>query len=80
MQIRQRDHSIHMFDGITEIIRTYDNVIVMTGVEDNKLLKLNDTSSIRRILQIWFSIIVIYLPAYCGMLDLVILIMTASSL
>ena len=45
MQIRQQDHSIHMFDGIIEISRDYDNVIVMNGVEDNKLLKLNGTSS-----------------------------------
>ena len=45
MKIRQQDHSIHMFDGIIEIRRAYDNVIVMTGVEDNKLLKLNGTSS-----------------------------------
>ena len=34
-----------MCDGIIEIRRAYDNVIVMTGVEDNKLLKLNGTSS-----------------------------------
>ena len=45
VQIRQQDHSIHMFDGIVEIRRAYGNVIVMTGVEDNKLLKLNGTSS-----------------------------------
>ena len=45
MQIRQQDHSIDMFDGIIEIRRDYDNVIVMNGVEDNKLLKLNGTSS-----------------------------------
>ena len=69
MQIRQQDHSIHMFDGIIEIRRAYDNVIVMTGVEDNKLLKLNGISS---------NIIVIYLPTCYGMLDLVILIMIVS--
>ena len=34
-----------MFDVIIEIIRDYDNVIVMTRVEDEKLLKLNGTSS-----------------------------------
>ena len=32
-----------MFDGIIGIRRAYDNVIVMNGVEDNKLLKLNGT-------------------------------------
>ena len=45
VQIRQQNHSIHMFDGIIEIRRAYDNVIVMNGVEDNKLLNLNGTSS-----------------------------------
>ena len=45
VQIRQQNHSIHMFDGIIEIRRAYDNVIVMNGVEDNKLLKLIGTSS-----------------------------------
>ena len=45
VQIRQQEHSIHMFDGIIEIRRAYDNVVVMNGVEDNKLLKLNGTSS-----------------------------------
>ena len=38
VQIRQQNHSIHIFDGINEIRRAYDNVIVMNGVEDNKLL------------------------------------------
>ena len=71
VQIRQQDHSIHMFHGIIEIRRSYDNLIVMTGVEDNKLLKLNGISS---------NIIVIYLPTCYGMLDLVILIMTVSVL
>ena len=45
VQIRQQNHSIHMFDGIIEIRRAYDNVIVMNGVEENKLLNLNGTSS-----------------------------------
>ena len=34
-----------MIDGVIEIRRAYDNVIVMTRVEDDKLLKLNGTSS-----------------------------------
>ena len=80
MQIRQQDHSIHVFDGIIEIIRTYDNRIVMSGVEDKKLLKLIVIHSIHRILQIWLSIIVIYLPTCYGMLDLVILIMIVLEL
>ena len=45
MDIRQQCHSLHMFDGIIEIRRYYDNVIVMNWVEDNALLKLNGTSS-----------------------------------
>ena len=45
MQIRQQGHPIHMFDGIIELIRDYDNAIVMNRVEDNKLLKLNGTLS-----------------------------------
>ena len=34
-----------MFDGIIEIRRDDNNVIVMTGVEDEKLLYLKGTSS-----------------------------------
>ena len=34
-----------MFDGIIEIRRAYDNVIVITRLEDEKNLKLNGTSS-----------------------------------
>jgi hypothetical protein len=34
-----------MFDGIIEIRKAYDRVIVMTGVEEDKLLKLKGTSS-----------------------------------
>ena len=30
-----------MFDGIMEIRRSFDNKVVMTGGEDEKLLKLN---------------------------------------
>ena len=45
MQIRQQGHSIHMFDDIIEIRRDYDNVIVMTGVEDEIFLKFNGSSS-----------------------------------
>ena len=37
IQVRQQGHSIHIFDGIIEIRQTSDNVIVMTGVEEDKL-------------------------------------------
>ena len=36
VQIRQQGHSIHMFDGIIDIRRDYNNVIVMTRVENDK--------------------------------------------
>ena len=45
VHIRQQGHSIHVFAGIIEIRRVVDNVIVVTGVEDGKLLKLKGTSS-----------------------------------
>jgi hypothetical protein len=43
IHIRQQGHSIHMFDGIIELRKAYDQVIVMTGVEEDKLLKLKGT-------------------------------------
>jgi hypothetical protein len=45
IHIRQQGHSIHVFDGIIEVIRSFDHVVVMTGVEYEKLLKLKGTSS-----------------------------------
>jgi hypothetical protein len=45
IHIKQQGHSIHMFDGIIEIRKASDQVIVMTGVEEDKLLKLKGTSS-----------------------------------
>lgn len=43
--VKQQGHSIHMFDGIIEIHRASDHVIVMTGDEEDKLLKLKGTST-----------------------------------
>ena len=37
IHIRQQGHSIHMFDGIIEIRKASDQVIVITGVEEEKL-------------------------------------------
>jgi hypothetical protein len=45
MHIKKQGNYIHMFDGIIEIRRAFDHVIVMTGVEEDKLLKLKGTSS-----------------------------------
>jgi hypothetical protein len=39
------DHSIHIFDGKVEIRKAFDNMVVMTRVEDGRLLKLKGTSS-----------------------------------
>jgi len=46
VQIRQQGHSIHIFDGKVEIRRPADNKTVMTGVEEDKLLKLKGVSSV----------------------------------
>jgi hypothetical protein len=45
IHIRQQGHSIHMFDGIIEIRKASDQVMVMIGVEEDKLLKLKGTST-----------------------------------
>lgn len=37
--------SIHIFDGIIEIHRESDNLVIMTSVEEGTLLKLNNTPS-----------------------------------
>ena len=69
-----------MFDGIIEIIRDDDHVIVMTGVEDEKLLHLKGTYPILRILQCFHNIVVIFLPACYDMQDLVTLTMIVLEL
>ena len=43
VHIRQQENSIHIFDGIVEIRRSSDNMVMMTGVEDGRLLKLKGT-------------------------------------
>lgn len=45
IHIRQQGHYIHIFDGIIEIRRTSDHVVIINGVEEGTLLKLNGTSS-----------------------------------
>ena len=45
VEIQQRGHSIHMFDGIVEIRKSSDNQVIMTGYEDGKLLKLKGSSA-----------------------------------
>lgn len=39
----QQCHSIHIFDGTVEIMRASDNMVMTTGVEDGRLLKLKGT-------------------------------------
>ena len=45
VQIRQQGHSIHMFDGIVEIRKSFDNKVIMIEYEDGKLLKLKGCSA-----------------------------------
>lgn len=45
IHIWQQGNSIHIFDGIIEIRRASDHAVVMSGVEEGTLLKLNGTSS-----------------------------------
>jgi len=43
VHIQQR-HTIHMFDEKFEI-RSFDNMVIITGWEDERLLKLKETST-----------------------------------
>jgi hypothetical protein len=43
VHIRQQGHSIHIFDGKVEIRKAFDNIVIMIGVEDERLLKLKGT-------------------------------------
>jgi hypothetical protein len=45
MHIKQQDHSIRMISEKIEIRKDFDNMLVMTGMEDGRLLKLNGTST-----------------------------------
>jgi hypothetical protein len=45
MHIKQQGHFVHMFVDKVEIRKDPDNMVVMTGIEDLRLLKLNGTSS-----------------------------------
>jgi hypothetical protein len=45
VHIRQQDHSFHMFGGNIEIRKNSHNMVVMNGMEDGILLKLNGTSA-----------------------------------
>ena len=62
IQVRQQGNSIHVFDGIVEIRRTSDDVVVMTGVEEDKLLKPKGTPS-------FLSNSVFILSSACNHLD-----------
>jgi hypothetical protein len=44
VHIRQQGHSIHMISGKVELQNDSDNMVVMTRMEDGRLLKLNGTS------------------------------------
>jgi hypothetical protein len=45
VHIRQQGHSIHIFNGKFEIKKDFDNMVIMTGVEDVILLNFKGTSS-----------------------------------
>jgi transposase InsO family protein len=45
VHIEQQGHSIHIFGGKVEIRKAFDNMVVMTRVEDGRLLKLKGTST-----------------------------------
>eukprot|EP00253_Pinus_taeda_P026112 PITA_26112 len=45
VHIRQQGHSIHMFDGKVEVRKASDYSLVMTGIEEERLLKLQGTST-----------------------------------
>jgi hypothetical protein len=44
VHIRQQGHSIHIFGVKVKIRKASDNMVVMTGVEDGRLLKLKGKS------------------------------------
>ena len=65
-----------MFDGIIEIRRDDDHVVVMNGVEDDKILYLKGTSSSSHN---YANVLVVIFPRACyGMQDLVTLTMIVS--
>ena len=45
VHMRQQGHSIHMIGGKVELRKDSNNMLVMTGMEDGILLKLNGTST-----------------------------------
>eukprot|EP00253_Pinus_taeda_P022521 PITA_22521 len=45
VHICQQGHSIHMFDGKIEVRKASDHSLAMTGIEEERLLKLQGTSA-----------------------------------
>ena len=45
VHICQQGHSIHMFDGKLEVRKASDHSLVMRGIEEERLLKLQGTSA-----------------------------------
>lgn len=45
VHIRQQVYTIHIFDGKVEIRKVVDNMVAMTGVEEERLLELKMTSA-----------------------------------
>jgi hypothetical protein len=62
---------IHMFDGKVEIRRYFDNMVIMIGWEDDKLLKLKGTSAWAHNLHTFLTMMKVHcLLVSCGMLYL----------
>ena len=51
VHIRQQGHSIHMFDGKVEVRKASNHSLVMTGIEEERLLKLQGTSCKKFLIQ-----------------------------
>eukprot|EP00253_Pinus_taeda_P014473 PITA_14473 len=45
VHIRQQGHSIHMFDGKLEVRKASDHSLVMRGIEEERIFKLQGTSA-----------------------------------
>ena len=45
VHILQKGHSIHIFDGMVEVRKASDHSLVMEGIEEGRLLKLQGSSA-----------------------------------
>jgi hypothetical protein len=45
VHMKQKGHYVHIFGGKVEIRKDYENMVIMIGIEDLRLLNLKGTSS-----------------------------------